>query len=79
LAKPILTTFNNKSQNLYHSDDSPKLNQITYELSNTVWNIQFQQKNKEKKQLLPYVKAIDKDKVIQKEYRALAAISYNLL
>ncbi|CAG8725902.1 8128_t:CDS:1, partial [Gigaspora margarita] len=63
LAKPILTTFNNKSQNLYYSDDSPKLNQIIYELSNTVWNIQFQQKNKKKKQLLPYVKAIDKGKV----------------
>ncbi|CAG8780841.1 8384_t:CDS:2, partial [Gigaspora margarita] len=79
LAKPILTTFNYKSQNLYHPNDSPKLNQITYELSNTVWNIQFQQKNKEKKQLLPYVKAIDKDKVIQKEYQALAAISHDLL
>ncbi|CAG8800959.1 35989_t:CDS:2, partial [Gigaspora margarita] len=43
LVKPILTTFNNKSQ--------------------IFWNIQFQQKNKKKEQLLPYIKAIDKGKI----------------
>ncbi|CAG8701833.1 8775_t:CDS:2, partial [Gigaspora rosea] len=78
LAKPILTTFNNKSQNLYHPDDSPELNQIIYELSNTVWNIQFKQKNNEKEQILPYVKAIDKGKVTQKGYQALVAISHDI-
>ncbi|CAG8743355.1 17472_t:CDS:2, partial [Gigaspora rosea] len=74
----FLTTFNNKSQNLYHPDNSPKLNQITYELLDTIWNIQLKQKNNEKEQLLSYVKAIDKGKVTQKRYRELAAISHDI-
>ncbi|CAG8728713.1 22742_t:CDS:2, partial [Gigaspora margarita] len=59
-----------KYQELCEIHNYPKQPLITYKKNKT--------KNKKKEQLLPYVKAIDKGKVIQKGYQALAAISYDL-
>lgn len=80
LAKPMLNVFTSKTQSLYHSNDHPMLEQVTFGLSDTIWNIQFGQKDKdeEQKKSKRVVKAIDEGRIARKGYRSLAAITHDL-
>ncbi|CAG8706789.1 14039_t:CDS:1, partial [Racocetra fulgida] len=80
IAKLEYQTFKEKCESLYHSNDNPTLQSLTYKISNQTWIIDFNSKNKEKKeqQAEQMVYALDQGNISRESYRSLAAILFEL-
>ncbi|CAG8601938.1 17075_t:CDS:2, partial [Cetraspora pellucida] len=80
IAEQEYQTFNKESKILYHPDDYPTLQSLTYKVSDQTWTIQYDSKDEinKQQQINEIVYALDQKNISREAYRALAAISFDL-